>query len=95
MLKCTASSGEGVAELVDRLDAHFGWLRDTGMLNEQRRLAAIEHTRRVLERAVQRQAATVWKEWIGGEGQSADQVEGSPYEIARRLASRLGPRPEK
>ena len=95
VLKCTASTGEGVAEIVDRLDAHFGWLRDTGMLNEQRRLAAIEHTRRVLERAVQRQASKVWKEWIGDEGQSADQVEGSPYEIARRLAGRLGPRPEK
>jgi len=95
VLKCTASSGEGVAEIVDRLDAHFGWLRDTGMLNEQRRLAAIEHTRRVLERAVQRRAATVWREWVGGEGQNADQVEGSPYEIARRLSSRLGPRPEK
>jgi LAO/AO transport system kinase len=91
VLKCTASTGEGVAELVERLDGHFAWLEKTGMLDEQRRLAAIEHTRRVLERAVQRQAATVWTEWIGDEGQSADQVAGSPYEIARRLARRLGP----
>lgn len=94
VLKCTASTGEGVEDLVDRLDAHFDWLRDTGMLNEQRRLAAIEHTRRVLERAVQRQAAAVWKDWVGGE-QSADHVEASPYEIARRLAGRLRPGPEK
>jgi len=91
VLKCTASTGEGVEELVDRLDAHFEWLRETGMLNEQRRLAAIEHTRRVLERAVQRQASTVWQEWIGDEGQTADRVEASPYEIARKLAGRLRP----
>ena len=94
VLKCTASTGEGVEDIVDRLDAHCDWLRDTGMLNEQRRLAAIEHTRRVLERAVQRQASAVWEEWVGGE-QSADQVEASPYEIARRLAGRLRPGPEK
>jgi LAO/AO transport system kinase len=95
VLKCTASSGEGVSELVDRLDAHFAWLQETGMLQEQRRLAALEHTRRVLERAVQRQASRVWTEWLGGETGDAEPVEGSPYEIARGLARRLGPQPEK
>ena len=93
VLKCTASAGEGVSELVEGMDAHFAWLQDTGMLDEQRRLAALEHTRRVLERAVQRQASSVWKEWVGGEGDHADRVEGSPYEIARGLARRLRLRP--
>ena len=95
VLKCTASAGEGVSELVDRMDAHFAWLQDTGMLDEQRRLAALEHTRRVLERSVQRQAFLVWKEWIGAEGGDPGHVGGSPYEIARLLARRLGPQPGK
>jgi putative protein kinase ArgK-like GTPase of G3E family len=92
VLKCAASAGEGISELIDQLDAHFAWLTETGMLGEQRRLAAIEHTRRVLERAFQRQAATVWKNWIG-DGERAEAFAGSPYEIARRLARSLGPPP--
>ena len=95
VLKCTASAGEGVSELVDRLDAHFAWLQDTGMLAEQRRLAALEHTRRVLERSVQRQAFLVWKEWVGAEGGEPGHIGGSPYEIARLLARRLEPQSVK
>jgi LAO/AO transport system kinase len=92
VLKCSATAGEGVAELVARLDDHFEWLRRTGMLDEQRRLAALEHTRRVLERSVQREAFSVWTEWLGGDGREPGHVERSPYEIARQLARRLGPR---
>jgi LAO/AO transport system kinase len=95
VLKCTASAGEGVSELVDRLDAHFAWLQETGMLHQQRRLAALEHTRRVLERAVQRQASAVWEEWIDGDSEGLDPIQGSPYEIARALARRLKPPPGK
>jgi LAO/AO transport system kinase len=92
VLKCAASAGEGISELIDQLDAHFAWLTETGMLGEQRRLAVIEHTRRVLERAFQRQAATVWKNWIG-DRERAEAFAGSPYEIARRLARSVGPPP--
>jgi LAO/AO transport system kinase len=95
VLKCSASAGEGIAELVARLDDHFRWLGCTGMLDEQRRLAALEHTRRVLERSVQRQAFLVWKEWVGAEEGEPGHVGGSPYEIARLLARRLGPQPGK
>jgi hypothetical protein len=59
------------------------------MLAEQRRLAALEHTRRVLERAVQRQASAVWAEWLASVADSPEGADGSPYEIARRLARRL------
>ena len=91
VLKCSASAGEGVAELAAGLDDHFEWLRRTGMLDEQRRLAALEHTRRVLERSVQRQALSAWTEWLAGEAREPGRIEGSPYEIARQLAGRLGP----
>lgn len=93
VLKCSASAGEGVAELVDRLDLHFEWLQSTGMLAEQRRLAALEHTRRVLERSVQRRAAALWEEWVGDASFREDLAEASPYEIARALANRLGGSP--
>ena len=89
VLKCAASAGEGIDELVSRLDDHFAWLQSTGMLAEQRRLAALEHTRRVLERAVQRQASSVWKEWVASVADGPEGADGSPYEIARRLARRL------
>jgi LAO/AO transport system kinase len=89
VLKCTASTGEGVPVLVERLDAHFKWLVTTGMLAEQRRLAALEHTRRVLERSVQRDAAAVWSEWVDAGPDARMPVGGSPYEIARALARRL------
>ena len=89
VLKCAASAGEGILELVHRLDDHFAWLQTSGMLAEQRRLAALEHTRRVLERAVQRQASAVWAEWLASVADSPEGADGSPYEIARRLARRL------
>jgi hypothetical protein len=59
------------------------------MLGEQRRLAELEHTRRVLERALLRETSTVWKEWVARVEAGQEQVGGSPYEIARRLARRL------
>jgi LAO/AO transport system kinase len=89
VLKCAATAGEGISELVSRLDDHFAWLQRTGMLGEQRRLAALEHTHRVLERAVQRRASSVWREWVDGLADGPEGIEGSPYEIARRLARRL------
>jgi LAO/AO transport system kinase len=76
VLKCSASAGEGVAELVAGLDDHFEWLQRTGMLDEQRRLAALEHTRRVLERSVQRQALSAWTEWLADEAAEPGCVDG-------------------
>jgi putative protein kinase ArgK-like GTPase of G3E family len=89
VLKCVASAGEGIEELGAALDAHFDWLETTGMLEEQRRLAALQHTRRVLERTVQREAALVWKEWVAEVLSTDEHVEGSPYEIARALVRRV------
>lgn len=94
VLKCSAVAGEGIAAVVAGMDAHFEWLERTGMLAEQRRLAELEHTRRVLERSLQREAYSVWTDWIGGGGADPDPGGGSPYEIARLLARRLGPAQE-
>jgi hypothetical protein len=56
------------------------------MLAEQRRRAALEHTRRVLERALQRRAADIWETWVASGAGDPEREPGSPYEIARRLA---------
>lgn len=91
VLKCVAAAGEGIAELAAGIEDHFRWLEDTGMLVEQRRLAALQHTRRVLERAVQREAAEVWQRWVREVFAGDERVDGSPYEIARMLARRVAP----
>lgn len=89
VLKCVASAGEGIEELGAALDEHFAWLETTGMLAEQRRLAALQHARRVLERSVQRQAAAAWEAWVAEVLSRDEPIEGTPYEIARMLARRI------
>jgi LAO/AO transport system kinase len=89
VLKCVASTGEGLDELAASLDEHFEWLERTGMLAEQRRLAALQHTRRVLERSVRREASSVWEAWVAEALAAGSAMEGSPYEIARALVRRL------
>jgi LAO/AO transport system kinase len=89
VLKCTASQGEGIVELVARLDDHFAWLQKSGRLGDRRHLAALEHAHRVLERSVERGATRVWRDWVAGEGSDPATDLGSPYAIARILAARL------
>ncbi len=89
VLKCVASLGEGISELAGAVDAHFAWLQDEGRLAGLRRVAALEHTHRVLERSVQREATAVWRRWVKDEAADPAAELGSPYAIARRLAARL------
>jgi LAO/AO transport system kinase len=42
IITTTATSGEGVAELVTRLDAHWTWLAESGELRRRRRARARE-----------------------------------------------------
>ena len=89
VLKCAASLGDGVPELVSRLDDHFAWLDDSGRLADRRRNAALEHAHRVLERSVRRDAAEVWADWLESTGADAAADLESPYAIARSLAARI------
>ncbi len=89
VLKCAASLGEGVPDLVSRLDDHFAWLERSGRLADRRRNAALEHAHRVLERSVRRDAAVVWADWLETTGADAAADLESPYAIARSLAARL------
>jgi len=89
VLKCVASTGEGIDELAASLDEHFEWLEATGMLVEQRRLAVLQHARRVLERAIRREASAVWEAWAAETAAAGADAGDSPYEIARTLVRRL------
>lgn len=86
-----AAKGEGVGALVDRLDAHHGWLAASGMLQERRRARVAQRTRDVLARAALR--------WLWDEAGAARLVEDrldelaagrlSPYELAGELVDGL------
>ncbi len=90
ILMTVASRGEGIESLADALDRHHAHLVDAGALAARRRAAALEHTRMVLERTATRWADEGWARALAAE---SDPLAGgaSPYEVARRIASGMGP----
>lgn len=91
-LMTVASEGEGIEALTEALDRHHALLVDSGELEARRRAAALDHTRMVLERTATRWAADAWARALE---EDADPLAGgaSPYEVARRIASGMGPIP--
>jgi LAO/AO transport system kinase len=91
VLRCVASTSEGVAEVAEVLDAHFDWLEGSGQLAQQRRDQATEHARLVLERAMGRRAMQGWHSWLAGEGAQRELETRSPYAISRTVLAELWP----
>lgn len=91
VLRCVASTGEGVSGVSETLEAHFEWLENTGRLAEQRREQAIEHARLILERAAGRRAMRAWNQWLAGDGARREVGSRSPYAISRIVYSTLWP----
>ena len=91
VLKCVASTGEGVLEIAAGLDSHFAWLESSGRLESNRRDQAMEHARLVLERAVGRRAMEAWTTWIETEGHDPLAGRRSPYAISREVYGSLSP----
>ncbi len=92
VLACTASTGEGVADVAAAIDAHYAWLEATGRLGTRRGAQALEHARLVLERAVQRRAMRAWEERPGPAGAPGSAWR-SPYALSRDVLARLWPEP--
>lgn len=90
VLRCTASTGEGVEEVAAAIDAHFDHLVAAAALAPRREAQRLEHARLVLERAVQRRAMRAWSAW-----RAEDAVppggRASPYGISRAVLERLWP----
>ena len=95
VLRCTASTGEGVEEVAAAIEAHFEDLVSTGALASRREAQRLEHARLVLERAVQRRAMRAWWEWRRAAVGDGDPGGGaSPYALSRQVLARLWPDPD-
>ncbi len=91
VLFTVAVKNEGVAELLEALDAHWAWLERSGTLRARRRERLTDRTRRVVERATRR--------WLWDETQAEqairDRLEDleagrmSPYDVAAAILDGL------
>ncbi len=91
VLKTTAVKGEGIEELIEALEAHYGRLESSGQLRALRRDRLARHTRDVVDRAL---STLVWEQRDGEAALQAgldDVVSGriSPYRLARDIVSGL------
>ncbi len=89
VLKTISKSGDGVAELLVKLDEHMEWLRTSGELAERRSKRLVERVRDVVDRGLR---AGVWE---GGgaeilERSRADLESGrrTPYDVAGEILRR-------
>jgi LAO/AO transport system kinase len=97
VLKTTAESGEGVAELVAALEQHRDWLAHSGELSRRRRLRLAERVREEVARALFRNA---WVEQGGAAALEAalpalEAGRTTPYDVAARIVGAAGPAQSK
>lgn len=89
-----ATACEGVETVVDTIERHAAALRESGLLDEQRRARLRRHTQKVIERALRR---GLWKDskragWLAGEIDRVTAGELSCYQVADQIvAAVLGP----
>jgi LAO/AO transport system kinase len=86
-----APTGEGVDALLDAIERHGVYLRESGELHRRRRTRLERHTREVVERTLRLRA---WREGAGEATLAAGLdrvVQGteSPYDLARRILAGL------
>ncbi|MEJ2503493.1 MAG: methylmalonyl Co-A mutase-associated GTPase MeaB [Gemmatimonadota bacterium] len=91
VLLTSAEKGDGMAELVERLDAHAAWLRESGEL-ERRRRARLEE--RVRDAVQQRLLIRAWQQGVGRailDAAMADLTSGAttPYAVADRIVAEV------
>ena len=87
VLLTQAEGGEGVAELVEKLDAHAAWLEETGELARRRRARLEERVRDAVQQGL------LLRAWQDGEGAAIleeampglETGETTPYEVAARI----------
>jgi LAO/AO transport system kinase len=91
VLLAVAHTGEGIAELLETLAAHYEYLQETGQLEVRRRQRLLERVRAVVDRGLK---AWVWVEGAGEtmlEAARPDLESGrlTPYEVATRILGNL------
>jgi LAO/AO transport system kinase len=92
VLGTSAVKGEGLDELAEALDRHFGYLERTGKLRERRRTRLRERVVDVVERLLRRRlwASPSTTEWL--DSKLGEMASGAltPYEVAAALLARSG-----
>jgi LAO/AO transport system kinase len=88
-LTVSALNDVGVEEVVDAIERHAEYLRESGELERRRRSRLARHTREVVDRSLRR---LVWEEGSGEAGLAAGlervaRGETSPYELAREIVA--------
>ncbi|UCF19900.1 MAG: methylmalonyl Co-A mutase-associated GTPase MeaB [Gemmatimonadota bacterium] len=91
VLLTTAQEGKGVAELLNALDGHQRWLKETSELTRRRRQRLLERVRAVVERGLR---TRVWDEMSGEailEAARPELESGSrtPYDVANEILNSL------
>ena len=92
VLKTTAETGEGVAELAETLERHVVWLNESGEMSRRRRQRLAERVREEVARTVQR---SVWQERGGAEAleRALPDLEAgrvTPYDVAALILRQKG-----
>ena len=85
VLQTVASEAEGVGELLERLDAHFGRLCEAGVLETRRTDVRVEQARSVLLRRLERAADRQWEERREEIRRRLASGEASPYAVAAEM----------
>jgi LAO/AO transport system kinase len=91
VLLTTATTGTGIAELIEALERHLAWMESHGVLAERRRSRFAARTREVVDRAMHRY---VWNETRSESllRERLDEVvtgQLSPYELAEEIMTGL------
>lgn len=87
-----ASKGEGVAELLTAIDAHFAYLEASGGLRERRRRRLRD---RVVDVVEQRVRSRLWKDagtqqWLDGRVSEMESGSATPFTVADELLEQSG-----
>lgn len=90
VLRSVASTGEGIPELVEALDAHFAYLEGSGTLQSRRRARLRE---RVVDAVEQRLRARLWRDaeistWLEEQLPALERGETTPLAVATTLIDR-------
>ncbi len=91
VIATVASRGDGVAELAQAVDRHYGYLEAGGLLVERRRRQLAQRTRAVLERAVQHwiSEATRAEELLQRRLDDVADGRRSPYDVAAEILDQV------
>jgi LAO/AO transport system kinase len=90
VLRTVASTGEGVAELVEAVDRHFGYLERSGLLRERRRARLRARVVEVVESKVR---SRLWSDdatnhWLDARLEELESGRTNPFAVADELLDR-------